>query len=346
MKGIDDQLRRLQKRLGETAEGNTRQRDAIESRMDMLRDKAGYKNDLADGIEQSFKPQPQRDLERRLANLEAEIKTIRAERPPFIYPARKTATPAQFTELTVPATGTTLAPMVSGGRAATADTDPVVPLDLGADDSVLLEIPMPGQMRTVRIAGGGVKRVRYIQTPIHAFQQTFKQNPTVDADWETIVELDPCSTTAPRTGNIFNPLGLGSDENIFEETFDVNLAGVATTTVQITTGDTSTNGAGSTQLVDYGTSGPLYRIEVKAIGSTKKGQIRIFYSTDAGTTKHWIGEIQVPATEATGIAPTWEGIWEPRDKVNGFLMAGASRIYVSTYETDTFNVTAIGAEIA
>lgn len=311
-------------------------------------------DDLAEGIETSFLalgnghdllPPDERKLLRRIENIETELRKLRGTALFPIYPVRKGATVSQFFEVT-PGTGNTLVPMVSGGRTATSDTAPAVPVDLGVDDSVLMEIPTPGKIRTVRIAGGGVKKVRYIQTPIHAFQQTYKVNPTVDADWETIVELDPCSTTAARTGNIFNPLGLGSDENIFEETFDVNLAGVSTITVQITTGDTSTDGASSTQLVDYGSPGPLYRIEVKAIGSTKKGQIRIFYSTDAGVTKHWIGEIQVPATEATGIAPRWEAVWTPRDTINGFLMAGASRIYVSTYETDTFNVTAIGAETA
>lgn len=312
-------------------------------------------DDLAEGIETSFlvrgngrdllQPDDRRLL-RRIENIETELRLLRGT-PLFpIYPVRKGATPSQFLEVT-PGTGNTLVPMVSGGRNVTSDTAPAVPVDLGVDDSVLMEIPTPGKIRTVRIAGGGVKRVRYIQTPIHAFQQTFKQNPTVDADWETIVELDPCSTTAPRTGNLFNPLGLVSSNYLYEESITVNLGAPITNTVKIDTADTSDNGggAGTIELLTESLAFSIFRIKAKAIASVPKTQIRIFVSYNGGTTKFWIGDIDVPATEVSGIQKPFEGIWTPEDEVNGMVMPDTASIWVSTYDDATFNVTIEGSRI-
>ena len=340
--GIDRELGRLQKRLGETASGNKRQRDAIESRMDMLRKRAGYANEE----KQQAAPDRITELERKINALQRSISTGRFVSELIL--ARKATTNNTFNELTVPDdASTTLAPIVSGGRAAVLDTDPLAPLDLGQDDWLLVEVPTQNKTRTVRVAGGAVRNMRYIQTPIHAFQITFKANPTVDADWVTVVELDPCTTTAPRTGNIFNPLGLGSDAFLFEENPIVNLSGPITITKQITTGDTTTNGAGATEIVAAGANSyTVFRINAFATSSTKKGQIRLFISFDSGTTKFWIGSIDVAATDSTGIGSRFTGSWIPDDPVNGLICSNSTSIYASTYETDTFNITAIGSSIA
>ena len=337
--GIDRELGRLKKQLGETASGNVRQRDAINSRMDMLRERTGYQTE-----EKKATPDRLAELERKIDTLQRSISSGKFVSELIL--ARKGATVAQFNELTVPDSGTTLTPVVSGGRNVTIDTDPMSPLDLGIDDSVLMEVLTQNTVKTVRIAGGGVKKVRYIQTPIHAFQQTYKVNPLVDADWETIVELDPCTTSAARTGNLFNPLGLVNNRFLYEESVTVNLGAPITNTVQITTADTTTTGTGSTEILTESLAFSLFRINAYAIGTTPKTHIRIFVSYDGGTTKFWIGHIDVEQNDATGIAPRFAGRWTPADDLNGMVMPDTASIWVSTYDTATFNVTIEGSRVA
>jgi hypothetical protein len=116
--------------------------------------------------------------------------------------------------------------------------------------------------------------------------------------------------------------------------------------VQITTGDTTTNGAGSTTLLTFGTTGgTLYRIRAYAIGATKKGEIRIFHNPNNGGTLFWIGTLNVPETNPLGAKDRWTDTWLSDDPINGLLMGPNDIIHVSTYETDTINVTGVGANL-
>jgi hypothetical protein len=127
----------------------------------------------------------------------------------------------------------------------------------------------------------------------------------------------------------------------------VNLQSPATNTVQITTADTTTNGAGATQLMVFGGGGgTLLRIYAYAIGPTARGEIRIFHAPGSGANL-WIGTIDVPETNPKNAEERWRGVWEasPEDPVNGLLMSINDEIHVSTYESNTFNVTGVGAKL-
>lgn len=152
-------------------------------------------------------PQPEaktiEHLTKRIAELEKQLWQVIRSMPPTrrrnkLFFARKGATNLQFTELSVPETGTTLAPFVSGGRTATADSDPIAPIDLGQDDWVLVAVPSGARMRSVRIAGGAIRDIRY-NTTSHNLQVTYKASPA-EADWLNRVQFESCSASRLSDG--------------------------------------------------------------------------------------------------------------------------------------------------
>lgn len=156
----------------------------------------------------------------RIAQLEKTVLDLQAllsnKRPVSeLILARKGASNLQFTELTIPDSGTTLSTITAGGRSCTSDSAPMAPFDLGQDDWVLLEVPTRNQVRTVRISGAAIKDIRY-NTTTHNLQVTYKTAPA-ESDWLNRVQFDSCTAarlddsagTTPRENR---PTGLLSSE--------------------------------------------------------------------------------------------------------------------------------------
>lgn len=131
----------------------------------------------------------------------------------------------------------------------------------------------------------------------------------------------------------------------------VTLSSPNSNTVQISTANTSKSGSGSegtaiVRVLTAGASGgSLFRIEAKATGSTNKGAIRIFRQAAGTGTKFYIGQIDVPETTDNGIVDTWQGAWTPTDSQNGFILDSGDKIWVTTHVANTFNITALGADV-
>jgi hypothetical protein len=333
-------------------QGGNADRESFDSKRKRRADKPKSEPVSTDGIDETMQKAKESDLLARLARAERRIDELSRKGQSKIYPVRKGATPLQFTELFVPSTGTTLTPIASGGRAVASDTDPAAPVSLGQDDRILMEFATPTNIRTLLLAGGAVMDVRYVQTPVHAFQKTFKLNPTVASDWIDITTLDPCTPTGLDI-NLFNEASIAADgESFFEEQIAVNLSAPNTRTVLIEDADTTTDGtANAVMLMDFGGGGgSLFRIDAKAIGSVEKGEIRIFHDiVGDGSDLLWIATISVVPTQAQnseeGISERWEGSWVAKDTKNGMLMGINHRIYVATYNADNFIVTGMGATL-
>lgn len=284
------------------------------------------------------------EVERRLASVE---RSIRPSVPlePFII-ARKGATNLQFVELTVPDTGTTLTPIVSGGRNCTADTDPIAPLDLGQDDWLLLTKLIAGQVKSIRVAGGAIRDIRYNATA-GWIQVSYKSSPQ-ESDWVNKIQVSTCPSGAARgTGEGARVSGSpGTSEQDSEGSpIDMTPATVNSKTVRVDTGETSPDGASATTLITAGASGAtLVRVDALAVEDVTDGVIWIYHQPGGSGTKFLIGEIAVQRTNVETSSKRWTGSWIAPDTKNGFLLEAGDKIYVSTYNSEKFNVTANGAD--
>jgi hypothetical protein len=229
--------------------------------------------------------------------------------------------------------------------------------DLAASGLVLgYYIGMKSDGKPIYAVDSGVRGLQYNTTTGKA-QFTRNPNPTTataPAQWIDWMTFDPCTPSSQLRsgdgGNLFNPFGIGGDASVFSETINVNLANPITNTVQLTTATTTTGGtlpiANVATLLDFGLSGgTLYRIRAHATGPTKKGEIRIFHEPNNGGVIFWIGSLNVPETNPLGASDRWSDTWFSDDLTNGLLMGPNDSIYVSTYESDTINVTGVAAEL-
>lgn|GEM_PF-3917646 len=187
-------------------------------------------------------------------------------------------------------------------------------------------------------------------------QVAYVVNPT-ELQWENAIPTEPCpsgSGFADAGGaELFRAAGAqesGDTETVIFGDSVVTLNTIKTNTVQISSAAPAVDGTGSTLLHVAGSGPPaggsLFRIDVKATGPTAKGIIRIFHDPGSAGTKYLIGEIPVDETNPTGITPKFSASWTPPDPRNGFPLAADDRIYVSTYEANTFNVTVTALDAA
>lgn len=118
---------------------------------------------------------------------------------------------------------------------------------------------------------------------------------------------------------------------------------------QVTTADTSRTDPTNTTLICSGPSSAsstgigkrILRATICATGNTTAGAIRIFISTDGGTTKRLLIEKAVPAiTTAVGTTPPFKmeipeivGLVLP-----GTISSNATNLYATTNNTETFNI--------
>lgn len=106
---------------------------------------------------------------------------------------------------------------------------------------------------------------------------------------------------------------------------------------QLTTANTNLDGSGLPVLL-YTAGGSGARFEsltAKAIVSTTPGMIRIFVSTDGGTTKTLIGELLVtPAITKSATVAAFIGTYR---FPNGLVLQAGEKVYVTTEKSEAFN---------
>jgi len=131
----------------------------------------------------------------------------------------------------------------------------------------------------------------------------------------------------------------------------VTFSAINTVTKQISTANTSRTGSGTegseiVELMQAGASGgSLFEVIATATGRTRKGAVRIFHQPGGTGTKYYIGQIRVVATEPQALEDTFSDSWFPRDRDNGFTLKASDKIWVTTHNDDTFNVTGFAANI-
>lgn len=202
-------------------------------------------------------------------------------------------------------------------------------------------------------ANRGTQEFRYNASNAN-LQTSYRLIRQADTDWKNAVQFDTCSTTeggpvtgARMFGNAAEQEAGGARGTIFGESL-VTINAPNTITTQISTANTATDGTGTLGTLNtFGSSGgSLYRVRAKALGATRNGLIRIFHQPGGGSgPKRWIASIQVPETNPKSGEDTWFDSWIAEDQLNGFPMKSGDKIYCSTHEADTFNVTGIGGDV-
>jgi hypothetical protein len=118
---------------------------------------------------------------------------------------------------------------------------------------------------------------------------------------------------------------------------------------QVTTADTSRTAPSTTSLICSGPSVAsasgvgkrILRIVIQSVNSTTAGAVRIWISTDGGTTKRLLVERVIPAITATaGTTPPYRS--EVPELVGlvlpGTVSSNATNLYASTNVSETFNI--------
>lgn len=118
---------------------------------------------------------------------------------------------------------------------------------------------------------------------------------------------------------------------------------------QVTTADTSRTAPTTTSLICAGPSiasasgvgKRILRIIIQSVNSTTAGAVRIWISTDGGTTKRLLVERVIPAITATaGTTPPYRS--EVPELVGlvlpGTVSSNATNLYASTNVSETFNI--------
>ncbi len=108
--------------------------------------------------------------------------------------------------------------------------------------------------------------------------------------------------------------------------------------VQAVTANTARDGTGTIATLASGTAAGklIRRIIINATGTTTAGVIRFFLSLDTGTTKRLIKEVLVTAKTPSTSVDTFRA--EVPELVGMILPGTAAQLYVSTHNTETFNI--------
>lgn len=85
--------------------------------------------------------------------------------------------------------------------------------------------------------------------------------------------------------------------------------------------------------------GGFYRINIKAIGTTTAGMIRIFHA-DSGATKRLIYEVTVTAVTPSATLPAFESVLVPTDPPEN--LNADETLYAATEKGESFVVTCHG----
>jgi hypothetical protein len=109
---------------------------------------------------------------------------------------------------------------------------------------------------------------------------------------------------------------------------------------QVSTANTNRDGTGTlATLFTAGSEGALLStIFAKAAVTTTAGMVRIYISTDGGTTKRLIAEIPISAVTVGANTPGAEGVWTPPVPL---MLPASAVVYASTHNAESINVVAI-----
>jgi hypothetical protein len=105
---------------------------------------------------------------------------------------------------------------------------------------------------------------------------------------------------------------------------------------QVTAANTARDGTGTiVTLLTAGSAGAkIERVQIMGVGTVTGGMVRLFISTDGGTTKRLWKERPVTATTPSATVPGWLDDF----KVPDGLLPNGALIYASTHNAETFNV--------
>ena len=121
------------------------------------------------------------------------------------------------------------------------------------------------------------------------------------------------------------------------------------TYVQATTANTARDGTGTvaTLIAAVAAGTHVTRITVQATGTTTAGVIRLFETNDGGTTKRLLEELLVPAVTPSTTVAAWSGRFRAASLSQPLIMGASTNniLYVSTNNTETFNVFAEGYDL-
>lgn len=108
--------------------------------------------------------------------------------------------------------------------------------------------------------------------------------------------------------------------------------------------NTARDGTGTiVTLYTAGSNGAVLEyLWAKATVTTTAGMIRFFLSTDAGSTKRLLAEIQVQAITVGASTLAWEGSWVP---VRRLTLPASAIIYASTHNAEAVNVFAVAGDL-
>lgn len=110
---------------------------------------------------------------------------------------------------------------------------------------------------------------------------------------------------------------------------------------QVSTANTNRDGTGTlATLYTVGADGGrIDYVRAKATVTTTAGMVRIFVSTDGGTTKRLWAEMIVTAITVGASTAAWEGEFVP---TRPLLLPASAVVYASTHNAEAINVFAHG----
>jgi hypothetical protein len=114
--------------------------------------------------------------------------------------------------------------------------------------------------------------------------------------------------------------------------------------VQVSTANANRDGTGTLgTLHTAGANGSRVElVRVKAAVTTTAGMVRLFVSTDGGTTKRLIAELVVTAVTVGASTPSFEGEWVP---TRPLVLPAAAVLYASTHNAEAINCFAHGGNL-
>ena len=113
---------------------------------------------------------------------------------------------------------------------------------------------------------------------------------------------------------------------------------------QISTANTNRDGTGTIGTVATGSAAGfrVFTVVAQATVTTTAGMVRLYLSTDSGTTWRLFDEIPVSAVTPSASAAAFRG---RREYANLILTGTTNRLGASTHNAETFNVVAQGADL-
>lgn len=113
---------------------------------------------------------------------------------------------------------------------------------------------------------------------------------------------------------------------------------------QVSTANTNRDGTGTvaTLYTAGSNGGRIEYIRAKATVTTTAGMVRIFISTDSGTTKRLWAEINIVAVTVGAATQAAEGEYRPALPL---LLPAGALIYASTHNAEAINVFAHGGDL-